>query len=152
MPWQSWIVLSIYGLFRDKQFKKRLVREALIYVSRKNGKSSLAAILGLYELLKGERNPEIYVVSSTRDQANQIMRYWSQIVKDSPALAKRIARRQYHMQTEINGIGIAKAEFGTTAPIHKNSKAGMIIPSFFIFSPPLENAKTWGRIYLSATV
>lgn len=127
MPWQSWIILSIYGLFRDKGFNKRLVREALIYVARKNGKSSLAAILGLYELLKGERNPEIYVVSSTRDQANQIMRYWSQIVKDSPALAKRIDRRQYHMQTNNNGIGLAKAEVNEPDRLNgKNVSLGIV--------------------------
>ena len=147
MPWQAWLLLSIYSIYRDKDFKKRLVREVLIYISRKQGKSTLSAILGLYELIKGERHPEIYVVSSTRDQASQLFDYWTQIISDSPALKKRVKKRQYDIQTVLNGIGKAKAEVNEPERLNgKNVSLGIVDESAILPTKELYQVLLTGTV------
>jgi len=108
LSWFTWIILNIYGLYRDKECTKRLFTDALIFISRKNAKSINSAILALYEMLKGERNPETYILASTAFQASIILRYAKQIVKDSPALKKRVEIRLHNLRTTHNGTGIFK--------------------------------------------
>ena len=49
LPWQEHVIRRIYA--RDPRSRRRLDRRALIGTGRKNGKTSIAAILALYGLL-----------------------------------------------------------------------------------------------------
>jgi phage terminase large subunit-like protein len=64
---------------------KRLHREALIGLPRKNGKSELASALALYLLLAdGEYGAEVYSVAGSRAQARIVFRTASEMLRASP--------------------------------------------------------------------
>lgn len=107
-PWQSWIIFCIFGLYRSAISMKRLRRFVIIWVARKSGKTTLAAILALYSFLKEERNAEVYFAATTKDQASQALRYLKQMVTDSPALRKRVDKLQYMLRHNLNGLCYAK--------------------------------------------
>lgn len=87
--WEKAILAAIFG-FVDKN-GNRQYREALLIVAKKNGKSLLAAIVGLYMLLAdGEGGPEVYAVATKKDQAKIIWGEAKRMVKKSPALFRRV--------------------------------------------------------------
>jgi len=108
-PWQVWVTMQMFGYYRDKDLTKRLFKDVLIFISRKSGKTSLGAIFAIYSLIKEERSAESYVLATTQNQASQALKYAKEIVRDSPALKRRIRIMQYQLQTSDNGTGIFKA-------------------------------------------
>lgn len=68
--WQKWVVYSIFGWKRVDNHK-RLVKNVYLTISRKNGKSALAAAIALYCLVADkESNAEIELVANNRKQAS----------------------------------------------------------------------------------
>ena len=85
--WQKSFVAAIFG-FVDAD-NKRQYREAILIIARKNGKSTLAAAIGLYLLLvDGEMTPEIYSAATKRDQAKIIWEEAGRMIRKSADLAK----------------------------------------------------------------
>lgn len=67
-PWQAWIVASIYG-FYNLSDGSRLTQTVYIEVARKNGKTALAAGIGLNALFNdGEDGAEVYFAANSKDQ------------------------------------------------------------------------------------
>lgn len=67
-PWQEWIIASIYG-FYSKEDGSRLTQTVYIEVARKNGKTALAAGIGLNALFNdGEDGAEVYFAANSKDQ------------------------------------------------------------------------------------
>lgn len=67
-PWQAWIIASIYG-FHNKSDGSRLTQTVYIEVARKNGKTALAAGIGLNALFNdGEDGAEVYFAANSKDQ------------------------------------------------------------------------------------
>ena len=67
-PWQQWIVASLYGFF-NKEDGSRLTQTAYVEIARKNGKTALAAGMGLDGLINdGEDGAEVYFAANSRDQ------------------------------------------------------------------------------------
>ena len=67
-PWQQWIVASLYGFF-NKEDGSRLTQTAYIEIARKNGKTALAAGMGLVVLIKDFYDlEEFYFAANSRDQ------------------------------------------------------------------------------------
>jgi phage terminase large subunit-like protein len=87
--WQAFIVMSLFG-WRQRDGRRRF-RTAYLEVARKNGKTTLAAGLGLY-LLTGDDEPgaEIYVAATKRDQARITHSEAVRMVKTSPALSSEL--------------------------------------------------------------
>lgn len=68
-PWQAWIVANIVGWYRIDT-KTRRFTSSYIEVSRKNGKSALAAALCMYFLLAdGEDGAEVDLAANSKEQA-----------------------------------------------------------------------------------
>jgi len=87
--WEKALLAAIFG-FIDIEGNRKY-REAILIVGKKNGKSLLASIVGLYMLMAdSEAGPEIYAVASKRDQAKIIWTEAKRMVAKSPALNKRI--------------------------------------------------------------
>lgn len=87
-PWQRAVVANIYGWRRPDG--SRRYREALIYVPRKNGKTTLAAGLVLVALfLDGEPGAEVYCAAADREQARLVFDVAKQMVEAEPALISR---------------------------------------------------------------
>lgn len=82
--WQRDLLDELY--LRDAD-GRRVYREALIGVARKNGKSTLAAAIALYGLIAaGEQGPEVYSAAASRDQARIVFDQAREFVEASPLL------------------------------------------------------------------
>lgn len=88
--WQKALVAAIFG-FVDKDTGFRQYTEVLLIVARKNGKSTLAAAIGLYLMVAdGEPGAEIYSAATKKDQAKIIWLEARRMVRKSPTLSRRI--------------------------------------------------------------
>lgn len=77
-PWQKFIVCCIFGF---KRGGLRRYRTAFLLISRKNGKSALAAAIALYMFVAdGEYGAEVYSGATTEKQAWEVFRPAKQIV------------------------------------------------------------------------
>lgn len=87
-PWQKFIVCNIFGWKRKDDL--RLIRTVFLLIARKNGKSALAAAIGLYMFVAdGEFGAEVYSGATTEKQAWEVFRPAKQIVDRTPALKQR---------------------------------------------------------------
>lgn len=66
------------------------IRTAVVSIPRANGKTMLAAALGLAEMFVGPASAEVLVVASDQRQANITMRYAKRMVELNPVLAERM--------------------------------------------------------------
>lgn len=87
-PWQKFILWVLFGWKRADGTRR--FRIAYTEVSRKNGKSTLAAGIGLYLLVAdGEAGAEVYSAATKMDQAKIIHQEAIRMVRKSPSLKKR---------------------------------------------------------------
>jgi phage terminase large subunit-like protein len=85
-PWQTFILCCLFGWIRRADGLRRF-RTAYIAVPRKNGKSVLAAGIGLYMFAAdGEFGSEIYSGATTEKQAWEVFRPAKQIAERTPDL------------------------------------------------------------------
>jgi phage terminase large subunit-like protein len=83
-PWQRDFLNELFLVYDDGE---RVYREALLGISRKNGKSTLSAAIALYLLLAaGEEGPEVYAAAASKDQARIVFRQAIEFVESSPRL------------------------------------------------------------------
>lgn len=105
--WEKAYLAATYG-FIDIEGNRKHQRVVLI-VAKKNGKSLLDSIMGLYGLVgDGEGGPEIYCVATKKDQAKIVWQEAKRMVKKSPALKKRIRTLTYDIFSDFND-GVLKA-------------------------------------------
>lgn len=97
--WQEWeIIRPLFGTI-DPATGRRWYREALIGISRKNGKSELAAAIALYLLVAdGEFGAEVYSLAGDRKQASLVYKTAADMAKGSPF---RSAVRVYRSVMEV---------------------------------------------------
>ena len=69
-PFQVLIICAIYGFRLKRDRSKRMVQDVIVYIPRKAGKSTLTALIALYELAFGDAGAEVYTVATNRDQAS----------------------------------------------------------------------------------
>lgn len=87
--WQKAFIQAAYG-FIDKDTNLRRFRKILVFVARKNGKSTIDSGLGNYHLTKdGEKGAECYSVAVKKDQAKIVWEEAKKMIQKSPALSKR---------------------------------------------------------------
>lgn len=87
-PFQIWILACLFGFFR-KSDGLRKHRNAFVLLPRKNGKSLLAAAIGLYmAFADGEAGAEVYCGASNRDQANEVFEPAKRMADRSPGFAE----------------------------------------------------------------
>lgn len=88
-PWQCFLVCGIFG-WVDRQTNLRKHREAMLFVPRKNGKSQLAAAIGLYMLTAdGEMGAEVYSGATTQKQALEVFTPAKIMAQKSPQLLSK---------------------------------------------------------------
>ena len=101
--WQKALIQAAYG-FVDKETGLRKYKKVLLFVARKNGKSTLDSGLSLFMLTKaGEGGAEVYSIATKKDQAKIVWDEAKRMIKKSPALAKRI-------RCLVNGLFYDKTE------------------------------------------
>ena len=94
MPFQVDFIQKLYGTLRPDG--QRQYRQALLYLPRKQGKTFLAAGLGLYHLVAdGKPGGEVYMAAGSRDQASICFNQARDFVRSSKTLSKRLRVIEY---------------------------------------------------------
>jgi len=68
-PFQIFLICAIYGFRSKKDRNKRMVSDVILFIPRKAGKSTLTAVIALYELACGEKGAEVFTLATNREQA-----------------------------------------------------------------------------------
>jgi phage terminase large subunit-like protein len=65
-----------------------MTTDVIVYVPRKAGKSTISSIIGLYELIYGEKGAEVFTLATNRDQATIVFDAAKGIVEHFPKVAQ----------------------------------------------------------------
>ena len=91
LPWQEQIIQDVFGTVRDEDPTIRQYTTAYIEIPKKQGKSELGAAIALNMLCNDDEwRAEVYSCASDRQQAAIVFDVAVDMVKQSPALSKRI--------------------------------------------------------------
>lgn len=105
--WEKAHLAAVFGFIDING--NRMCRESVLIVGKKNGKSLLASIVGLYMLIgDGEPGPEVYAVATKRDQAKIIWTESKRMVRKSPVLLRRIKPLVAELSSELYNDGTFK--------------------------------------------
>lgn len=105
--WEKAHLAAVFGFVDINGYRQ--CRESLFIVGKKNGKSLLASIVGLYMLVgDGEPGPEVYAVATKRDQAKIIWQEAKRMVRKSPVLLRRIKTLVAELSSELFNDGVFK--------------------------------------------
>ena len=110
---QKAFISALFG-FVDEKTRVRQYREAMLYVARKNGKSTLLSGLALYCLIAdGEAGAEVYSAASKKDQAKLVFNEAVNMVRQSKELAGITKKRKSDLYFALN--------FSKMQPLGRNS-------------------------------
>jgi phage terminase large subunit-like protein len=101
-PWQKKFIRAVY---KTDKHGKRLVRTAVLSVGRGNGKTTLAAMLGLCHLAgpEAESRGEVYSAANDRFQAGRIFSEMAAIIERVPWLDERVSIKRFTKELEDVG-------------------------------------------------
>ncbi len=89
-PWEVFILWCLFGWKRKDGLRR--FRKAYVSMGRRNGKTFLAAVIGLIMLVAdGESGAEIYTAATKRDQARIMHQAAVSMVRRSPDLRAKIS-------------------------------------------------------------
>ncbi len=101
--WQVFILASIFGWVHRDTGKRRF-RVADLFVPRKNAKSTIAAVIGLYMLgLDGEFGAEVYSGATSEDQAHEVFR-------PARLMAAAVAEFRARYNIDVRASNIARVD------------------------------------------
>ncbi|GIP38648.1 terminase [Paenibacillus sp. J31TS4] len=113
-PWQHFIIGSLYG-WVHKETGVRRFKEGLIYVGRKNGKTTLISGLSLYAASKdGEKGARVFQLANSKEQARELFDECKAMVKASTVLNR-------HFQETLHEIRFGKT-LSKIMPLATDSK------------------------------
>lgn len=142
-PWQQFVIANIVGWYW-KENKTRRYTSSYIEVSRKQGKTALAAALCLYYLIAdGEDGAEVDLAANSKEQAKIAFEFCSQFAKqlDNKGKLLGIYRDSITLNTNASKLRVFAADdskldgfnasFGLIDEYHsaKNSKVRDVIKS-----------------------
>lgn len=100
-PWQRNALMDFYSTVDvDEETGERLRHYWYLYleIPKKNGKSELAAALGIYHLFAdGELNAEVYICAADKENASIVFNAAAFMLTAAPWTAKMIARGELHV-------------------------------------------------------
>ena len=83
-PFQVFFLCAIYGFRSKKDHSRRMVTDVILFIPRKAGKSTLTAVIGLYELVCGEPGAEVFTLATNREQASIVFNSAKGFVESMP--------------------------------------------------------------------
>jgi phage terminase large subunit-like protein len=104
--WQHFIIGSLYG-WVHKDTGLRRFKEGLVFVGRKNGKSTMVSGLANYGCSKdGEKGADVYLLANSMKQARVIFDECQKMIKSSHLLSKhfRVLRDAIHYDKTFSKI------------------------------------------------
>lgn len=110
---QRAFISALFGFIHETT-RERKYRETLLYVARKNGKSTLLSGIALYCLIAdNEAGAEVYSVASKKDQARIIYEEVCNMVRQSSELAEIMKKRKSDLYFPLT--------FSKMQPLGRNS-------------------------------
>lgn len=145
LDWQVEFIISIFGWrypldHPDPELAgTRIVRTAWIEIPRKNGKSTLAAGLGLY-LFSADREqaPQVFAAAVDREQARNVFRPSREMALACKPLRKRLGRygiQRNHLEHPVTG-GVYRAVPGQGFRLHGLNVHGALIDEVHVHKTP----------------
>ena len=121
MPFQILLICAIYG-FRDKKDPThRMVQDVILFIPRKASKSTLIAIIALYELQFGETGSEVYCTALDRTQASIVFDTAKGMIEGMPDKL----RNSYQVyRNEIKKASDSQSKFGALSRDNKKTGDG----------------------------
>ena len=107
-PFQIFIIIAIYGFRNKKDRNKRMVSDVIVYIPRKAGKSTLTAVIALYELACGEAGAEVFTLATNREQATIVFDAAKGFIDNMP---KEFSNLFNQSKYEIKKVGDAQSMF-----------------------------------------
>ena len=89
-PWQVWALVVLAGWYRNDDPTARRFRRAQWWLCRGQGKSFLAALIGLYFLAIEAHGAEVLTAATTREQARLVFDVAKWAIRKSPTFARRL--------------------------------------------------------------
>jgi phage terminase large subunit-like protein len=83
-PFQIMLLCGIYGFRHKKDHEKRMTTDVIVFIPRKAGKSTLTAVIGLYELAFNEAGAEVFTLATNREQATIVFDAARSMVESMP--------------------------------------------------------------------
>ena len=83
-PFQILLLCGIYGFRYKKDHEKRMTTDVIVFIPRKAGKSTLTAIIGLYELAFNEGGAEVFTLATNREQASIVFDAARSMIESMP--------------------------------------------------------------------
>jgi phage terminase large subunit-like protein len=83
-PFQVLLLCGIYGFRYKKDHEKRMTTDVIVFIPRKAGKSTLTAVIGLYELAFNEAGAEVFTLATNREQATIVFDAARSMVESMP--------------------------------------------------------------------
>lgn len=116
-PWQCFILTNVFG-FYERGTEARRFRQAVVFVPRGNGKTTVAAPIALYlTFCEGEGGAEGYAAAVTRGQARILFDTAQEMVRRSPEF-----RSEYGVDTLENAI-FQRRSASKFVPVSSDAKA-----------------------------
>jgi phage terminase large subunit-like protein len=120
-PFQILFICAIYGFRLKKDHNIRMVSDVILYIPRKAGKSTLTAVIGLYELQFGEDGSEVYTLATNREQATIVFDSAKGFVEKMPRFAAKLFNA---LTYEIKKVGDSQSKFSALSRDTKKSGDG----------------------------
>ncbi len=137
LPWQEKIVRDVFGTMRDEDPSVRQYSQVYIEIPKKNGKSELGAAMALNMLVNDDEwKAEVYSCASDRQQAAIVFDVAVDMVKQCPALLKRVKIIPSMKRMVYQPTGIAIFHLGWRSfPLLRKRRQPVWIASIIIRSP-----------------
>jgi len=97
-PFQIFFICAVYGFRSKRDASKRMVTDVILFIPRKAGKSTLTAVIALYELVFGEAGAEVFTLATNREQATIVFDAAKGFIETMPsAMAGHFALSKYQI-------------------------------------------------------
>ncbi len=132
-PWQRELIGELLAVDKDG---RRVIRQALIGLPRKNGKSSLLSALALYfASIEGEYAPDVIVAAGSRDQAAVVFDQARAFANSNPLIGLWFEQQRFIMKCkESDGLIRRVAADGRLQ--HGLNPSAVIVDELHSFSTP----------------
>lgn len=106
LPYQQWMYSNIFG-WKYKDNNKRVIKNAILLLSRKAGKTFFGSSLALtVALCDGQKSPEIDFIANSSQQAAIAFRHCSEQAKSIDPKEKLVKRFRHNLYSPVTGARI----------------------------------------------
>jgi phage terminase large subunit-like protein len=98
-PFQAYMIFFLFGFYL-KGTDERLYQKSFLFIARKNGKTTFAAAMQLYFLMKdNEEEPESLLILGAKDQTDETSyKAIKRLIYNSPVLRKRLEINESNLE------------------------------------------------------